>query len=215
MPYDVKSMNESLCEKPPRRFGIHSSSLTRAIHKFKEEVIKTNRFSNGANRFGGGRGNSFGNKGGETSRQRRGCYNCGEEGHFIGEFLKPKEDKAFLEGAWSDSEDSNELQNDATCLMAIESQERSRKKHSKLFSKVNELEFEVKKLDKSKEVVEPCKMWDVLTKEVDTLKCLQDEALNFSKFKKSSVVLDDMLSRQKLSQDKEGLVFSKNNKTAS
>ncbi|GJT45249.1 hypothetical protein Tco_0953964 [Tanacetum coccineum] len=43
---------------------------------------------------------------------------------------------------------------------------------------------------------------------VDSLKCnlskLQDEALNFLKLKKSSVVLDDMLSRQMLSQDKEG-----------
>ncbi|GJU35741.1 hypothetical protein Tco_1184095 [Tanacetum coccineum] len=48
-----------------------------------------------------------------------------------------------------------------------------------------------------------------------TLKRLQDEALNFSKFKKSSIVLDDMLSRQKLSQDKEGIGFSKNKKTTS
>ncbi|GJU14121.1 hypothetical protein Tco_1136517 [Tanacetum coccineum] len=77
------------------------------------------------------------------------------------------------------------------------------KEHSKLFSKVSELELEVKKLVKSKEMVEPCKKFDVLTKEVDSLKCnvsrLQDEALIFSKFKKSSVVLDDMLSRQKMS----------------
>ncbi|GJY95608.1 hypothetical protein Tco_0511969 [Tanacetum coccineum] len=93
------------------------------------------------------------------------------------------------------------------------------KEHSKLFSKVNQLELEVKKLAKSKEVVEPCKKFDVLTQEVDSLKCnisrLQDEALNFSKFKKSSVVLDDMLSRQKLSRDKEGLGFSNNEKTNS
>ncbi|GJR56362.1 hypothetical protein Tco_1406883 [Tanacetum coccineum] len=93
------------------------------------------------------------------------------------------------------------------------------KEHSKLFSKVNQLELEVKKLAKSKEVVEPCKKFDVLTQEVDSLKCnvprLQDEALNFSKFKKSSVVLDDMLSRQKLSRDKKGLGFSNNEKTNS
>ncbi|GKA61176.1 retrovirus-related pol polyprotein from transposon TNT 1-94 [Tanacetum coccineum] len=38
----------------------------------------------------------FGNKGGESSRQKRGCYNCEEGGHFIGEFLKPKENKAFV-----------------------------------------------------------------------------------------------------------------------
>ncbi|GJZ16757.1 zf-CCHC domain-containing protein [Tanacetum coccineum] len=66
---------------------------------------------------------NFRNKGGESSRQKRGCYNCGEEGHFIGEFPKPKENKAFVGRAWSDSEDSDEPQNDATCLMAVDSQE--------------------------------------------------------------------------------------------
>nr|GEX00465.1 hypothetical protein [Tanacetum cinerariifolium] len=37
--------------------------------------------------------------------------------------LMPKENKAFVRGAWSDSEDDNEPQNDATCLMEIDSQE--------------------------------------------------------------------------------------------
>ncbi|GKF30696.1 serine/threonine protein kinase SRPK1, partial [Tanacetum coccineum] len=82
-----------------------------------------NRFGNGANRFERGRGNNFGNKGGESSRQKRGCYNCEEEGHFISECPKPKENKAFVERAWSDSEDGDEPQNDATCLMAVDSQE--------------------------------------------------------------------------------------------
>ncbi|GJS96230.1 UBN2 domain-containing protein [Tanacetum coccineum] len=82
-----------------------------------------------------------------------------------------------LETKKSDSEDGNEPQNDATCLMAIGSQE------------VDSLKSNVSKL--------------------------QDEALNFLKFKKSNIVLDDMLSRQKLSHDKEGLGFSKNVKTTS
>ncbi|GJZ41435.1 zf-CCHC domain-containing protein [Tanacetum coccineum] len=43
--------------------------------------------------------------------------------YFIGECPKPKENKAFFRGAWSDSEDGNEPQNDATCLIAVESQE--------------------------------------------------------------------------------------------
>ncbi|GJU28252.1 hypothetical protein Tco_1166873 [Tanacetum coccineum] len=77
-----------------------------------------------------------------------------------------------------------------------------------LESKINELELEVKKLTKSKEVVKSCQKCEVLTHEVDSLRRdvskLHDEALNFLKFKKSSVVLDDMLSRQKLSQYKEG-----------
>nr|GFC64499.1 hypothetical protein [Tanacetum cinerariifolium] len=45
------------------------------------------------------------------------------EGHFIGEFPKPKENKAIASEAWSDSEDDNEPQKDATCLMAVDSQE--------------------------------------------------------------------------------------------
>ncbi|GKE03589.1 zf-CCHC domain-containing protein, partial [Tanacetum coccineum] len=73
--------------------------------------------------FGKGRDNSFGNKGGESSRQKGVCFNCGVEGHLSSECTKPKENKAFVGGAWSDSKDGDEPQNDATCLMAIDSQE--------------------------------------------------------------------------------------------
>ncbi|GKB70315.1 hypothetical protein Tco_0931727 [Tanacetum coccineum] len=55
---------------------------------------------------------------------------------------------------------------------------------SKLLNKINDLEFKVKKVTNNKEVVEPCQKCDVLTQEVDSLKCniskLQDKALNFS-----------------------------------
>ncbi|GKC63835.1 hypothetical protein Tco_1096433, partial [Tanacetum coccineum] len=135
--------------------------------------------------------------------------------------------ETLIRRAWSDSKDGDEPQNDATCLMAIESQEVQTKpsisnddlnindlkieneellkfnkdfakmfekllnekrslesENSKLLSKINDLEIDVKKLTKNQEVVEPCKNYDVLTKEVDSLKCsvskLQDEALNFS-----------------------------------
>ncbi|GJS68965.1 retrovirus-related pol polyprotein from transposon TNT 1-94 [Tanacetum coccineum] len=43
--------------------------------------------------------------------------------HFISECPKPKENKAFVRRAWSDSEDGVEPQNDATYLMVIDSQE--------------------------------------------------------------------------------------------
>ena len=49
----------------------------------------------------------------------------------------------------------------------------------------------------------------------DKVSKLQKESLSFSKFKKSSNDLDDMLSQQKLSQDKEGLGFSRIEKTTS
>ncbi|GKC21297.1 retrotransposon protein [Tanacetum coccineum] len=67
---------------------------------------------------------------------------------------------------------------------------------SKLLNKINDLEFKVKKVTNDKEVVEPCQKCDVLTQEVDSLKCnvskLQDEALNFLKFKKNSIVLENI-----------------------
>ncbi|GJS07305.1 putative reverse transcriptase domain-containing protein [Tanacetum coccineum] len=55
-----------------------------------------------------GRGRCYGNKGTRRSRKKRGCYNYGEEGHFIGECPKPKENKAFVGGCWSDKEDGDE-----------------------------------------------------------------------------------------------------------
>ncbi|GJR20463.1 integrase, catalytic region, zinc finger, CCHC-type containing protein [Tanacetum coccineum] len=200
--------NEDVDEEESKAFNLIAKNFRNFFCK-NNRFGSGNRFVNGANRFRRGRGNSFGNKGGKSSRQKRGCYNYGE-GHFIGECPKPKENKAFVRGAWSNSEDGNEPQNNATCCMEINSQEvlskpsssyndleiiHLQKENEELI--INELELEVKKLAKSKEVAEPCKKCDVLTQEVDSLKCsvsrLQDKALDFSKFKKSSVVLDDML----------------------
>ncbi|GJY88160.1 retrovirus-related pol polyprotein from transposon 17.6 [Tanacetum coccineum] len=60
---------------------------------------------------------------GESSKLKGACYNYGIEGHFANKCRKPKENKSFMGGSWSDSEDGNELQNDATCIMYINSQE--------------------------------------------------------------------------------------------
>ncbi|GJT82771.1 retrovirus-related pol polyprotein from transposon TNT 1-94 [Tanacetum coccineum] len=192
-------------EEGVEAFNLLARNFRKFFHK-GNRFGRDNRFGNGANRFGKGRGNSFGNKGGESSKPQGARYNCGIEGHFASECRKLKDNKAFIGGAWSDSEDDDEHQNDATCLMAID-------------SKINDLQIEVRKLANDKEVVEPCKTCDVYTKEADSLKCnvskLQDEALNFLKFKESNIALDDMLSRQKLSQDKEGHGFFKNDKTTS
>ncbi|GJY13576.1 protein CHUP1, chloroplastic [Tanacetum coccineum] len=151
-----------------------------------------NRFSNDANRFGRGRINSFGNKGGESSKPKGACYNCEIEGHFASECRKPKENKAFIGRACSDSEDENEELLKFNKVFAktfeklLNEKQSLKKENSKLSSEISDLEIEVKKLTNDKKVVEPCKSCDVLTKEVDSLKCnvskLQDEAFNFSKF---------------------------------
>nr|GEV49670.1 putative reverse transcriptase domain-containing protein [Tanacetum cinerariifolium] len=171
-------------------------------------------------------------KGGESSRHKRECYNSGRKNHLANNCPKPN-NKEFVGVMWSDSEDDDEPRNDATCLMAIDSQEVQpnpsisnndsnivnlqkeneelltfskyfsetyeknlkekcilKKEHSKLSSKVNELELEVKKLGSNKEVIEPFENYVELTQEVDSLKSnvskLQNKTLNLSKFKKSS-----------------------------
>ncbi|GJY25884.1 retrovirus-related pol polyprotein from transposon TNT 1-94 [Tanacetum coccineum] len=61
-------------------------------------------------------------KGGESSRREHECYNYGSMNHLASNFPKPN-NKAFVRVTWSDSEDDDEPQNNATCLMAIDSQE--------------------------------------------------------------------------------------------
>ncbi|GKC67836.1 zf-CCHC domain-containing protein [Tanacetum coccineum] len=229
--------DEDVDEKEAEAFNLLARNFRKFFRK-GNRFGRGNRFGNGRNRFGKGRGNNFRNKGGEESKLRGACYNCGIEGNFASECRMPKENKAFVKGSWNDSEDGDEPLNDATCLMAVDSQEVVskpsssnidlnyinlqkeneellkfnkdfaktfkktfkrktifEKENSKLSSKINDLEIEVEKLVNDKMVIEP--------------------SLNFSKFKESSIALDDMLGRQRLSQDKEGLGISKNDKITS
>ncbi|GJW03312.1 hypothetical protein Tco_1562168 [Tanacetum coccineum] len=209
--------DEEVDEKEAKAFNLLAWNFRKFFRK-GNRFGRGNRFGNGVNRFGKGR------------------------------------------GSWSDSEDGDEQPNDATCLVAIVSQEVVSKpsssnydlnyidlqkeneellkfnkdfiktfekllkencslenENSKLSCKINDLELEVKKLENNKEVVEACQKCVELTQKVDSLKGnvskLQDEALNFSKFKEISIALDDMLRGQKLSQDKKCLGFSKSDKT--
>nr|GEX61174.1 hypothetical protein [Tanacetum cinerariifolium] len=62
--------------------------LARNFRKFFRKVNqfgRGNRFGNSANKFGKGRGNSFGYKGGESSKPKGACYNCEIKGHFASE----------------------------------------------------------------------------------------------------------------------------------
>ncbi|GJU53093.1 zf-CCHC domain-containing protein [Tanacetum coccineum] len=55
------------------------------------------------------------------------CFRCGDPNHLIGDCPKPsrnKDQKAFIRGSWSDSEnDAEDKTNDETCLMAQSSNE--------------------------------------------------------------------------------------------
>ncbi|GJX68244.1 zf-CCHC domain-containing protein [Tanacetum coccineum] len=175
--------DEDINEEEAEAFNLLARNFRKG-NRFRRK----NRFGNIGDRFDKGHDNSFEDKGGESLKKKGACYNCGIEGHFASEFRKPKENKAFIGGAWSDSEDGDEQLNVATCLMAIDSQENEEllkfnKDFAKTFekllneklslekriqnfsSKINDLQIEVKKLANDKELVEPCKTCDVLTKE--------------------------------------------------
>ncbi|GJZ51118.1 retrovirus-related pol polyprotein from transposon TNT 1-94 [Tanacetum coccineum] len=70
--------------------------------------------------FNRGRGDR--RKGVGSSRRERSCYGCGSKNHFVDDCPKVKVKKAFVGGAWSDGEDGDQIEKDATCLMAIGSQ---------------------------------------------------------------------------------------------
>ncbi|GKB23540.1 DUF4219 domain-containing protein [Tanacetum coccineum] len=74
-----------------------------------------NRFGNGGDRFDRGHRS----KGVGSSKGKHNCYGCGSKNHFVDDCPKAKMKKAFVGGAWSDSEDGDQIEKDATCLMAI------------------------------------------------------------------------------------------------
>ncbi|GJT36663.1 putative ribonuclease H-like domain-containing protein [Tanacetum coccineum] len=61
--------------------------------------------------------NKRNSKGVGSSRGKRNCYGCGNKNHFVDDCLKAKMKKAFFGGAWSDSEDGDQMDKDTTCLM--------------------------------------------------------------------------------------------------
>ncbi|GJV12951.1 zf-CCHC domain-containing protein [Tanacetum coccineum] len=71
--------------------------------------------------------NSFQQRDEKKGKSDQKCFRCGDPNHLIGDCLKPsrnKDQKAFIGGSWSDSEnDAEDKTNDETCLMAQSSNE--------------------------------------------------------------------------------------------
>ncbi|GJY67275.1 zf-CCHC domain-containing protein [Tanacetum coccineum] len=65
---------------------------------------------------------SFRQRDEKKGKSDRKCFRCGDPNHLIGDCLKPtrnKDQKAFIRGSWSDSEnDVEDKTNDETCLIA-------------------------------------------------------------------------------------------------
>nr|GEZ18739.1 alpha/beta hydrolases superfamily protein [Tanacetum cinerariifolium]GEZ27799.1 alpha/beta hydrolases superfamily protein [Tanacetum cinerariifolium] len=70
---------------------------------------------------------SFQQRNDKKGKSDRKCFRCGDPNHLIGECPKPprnKDQKAFVKGSWSDSEnEADDKTNEETCLMVESSNE--------------------------------------------------------------------------------------------
>ncbi|GKF75307.1 zf-CCHC domain-containing protein, partial [Tanacetum coccineum] len=70
---------------------------------------------------------SFRQRDEKKGKSDRKCFICGDPNHLIGDYPKPsrnKDQKAFIRGSWSDSEnDAEDKTNNETCLMPQSSNE--------------------------------------------------------------------------------------------
>nr|GFB05423.1 putative polyprotein [Tanacetum cinerariifolium] len=78
--------DEDVYEEEAEAFNLIAKNFYKFFCK-RNRFGRDNRFGNYANRFGGGRGNGFGNKGGESSKQKEVCYNCEIESHFAKDWI--------------------------------------------------------------------------------------------------------------------------------
>nr|GEU61329.1 zinc finger, BED-type, phospholipase-like, homeodomain-like protein [Tanacetum cinerariifolium] len=78
--------DEDIYEEEAEAFNLMARNFYKFFRK-RNRFGRDNRLGNCANRFGGGRGNGFGNKGGESSKQKEVCYNCEIEGHFAKDWI--------------------------------------------------------------------------------------------------------------------------------
>nr|GEX47913.1 hypothetical protein [Tanacetum cinerariifolium] len=103
------------------------------LYKGKKERIKQPREKK----------KSFRQRDEKKGKSDRKCFRCGDPNHLIGDCQKPsrnKDQKAFIEGSWSDSEnDAEDKTNDETCLMARSSNEETQVKFDKSVNSLREM----------------------------------------------------------------------------
>nr|GEW77793.1 hypothetical protein [Tanacetum cinerariifolium] len=154
------------------------------------------------------------------------CFRCGDPNHLIGDCPKPsrnKDQKAFIGGSVSDSEnDTEDKTNDETCIMAQSSNEITialceislkiinknkilEDKRDLLEKEILELNEKIKKLERSKEIEIVCKSCEELKSENVKIKETQ---VKFVKFDKSANSLREMLNNQESPSCKIGLGFN-------
>ncbi|GJV60380.1 hypothetical protein Tco_1466480 [Tanacetum coccineum] len=163
---------------------------------------------------------SFRKRDDKKGKSDRKFFRCGDPNHLIGKCLKPprnKDQKAFVGGCWSDSENKVEDKiNDETCLMAqssnevtLDSSHYSDDASSFDDDKLNE---KIKKLEINKEVDIGCVSCQQLRLGNTKLK---ENQVKFVKFDKSANSLRKMLNVQKSPSCKIGLGFDKSNASTS
>ncbi|GJS07851.1 putative reverse transcriptase domain-containing protein [Tanacetum coccineum] len=119
-----QTSNDSVCqdgsdEDEQEEFNSIVKNLWK-LFKNGNRFERENHFGNGRDRFNRGHGNR--SKGVGSSRGKCNCYGCGSKTHLVDDCPKVKMQKAFVGGAWSDSEYGDQIEKDATFLMAIDSQ---------------------------------------------------------------------------------------------
>nr|GEX84080.1 retrovirus-related Pol polyprotein from transposon TNT 1-94 [Tanacetum cinerariifolium] len=100
--------------------GSEDEEYAMTVRDFKRRGTFVRKPQNDKNTFQRSRDD----KNGKSDRK---CFGCGDPNHLIGECPKPPKDKnqrAFVEGSWSDSDEENdEKVNNKTCLVAQASSE--------------------------------------------------------------------------------------------
>ncbi|GKA83238.1 retrovirus-related pol polyprotein from transposon TNT 1-94 [Tanacetum coccineum] len=104
-------------------FGSDDEEYAMAVRNFKKFFRRKGKFVRQPRE----EKKSFRQRDEKKGKSDRKCFRCGDPNHLIGDCPKPsrnKDQKAFIRGSWSDSEnDAEDKINDETCLMAQSSNE--------------------------------------------------------------------------------------------